>query len=63
MKFEMLCDSEDQALFFYDSLAAAMKMYGWEEPIHIWSDMPDPTNPTEVQYSIRVGDWSKEFSA
>jgi len=63
MKFEMLCDSEEQALFFYDSLAAAMKMYDWEEPMHIWSDMPDPTKPTEIQFSVRVGDWAKGFDA
>jgi len=58
MKFELLARSEEEAEKIYDQLASAMKMHRWNEPIVIYSDMPDFRKPDEVTYWVRVGNWS-----
>jgi hypothetical protein len=57
MKFEILCRDEDEAVNIYDQIATCMKKYDWREPIVIWSDMPDPKEPSNILSYVRVGVW------
>jgi len=62
IKFEISCLNEAEAERIYDEIAEAMKTYGWEAPIQIWTDMPDPKKPDEVFHYIRLGEWNNGFS-
>jgi hypothetical protein len=61
IKFEISCQNEAEAERIHDEIATAMKEHGWGAPIQIWTDMPN-SDPSEIFYYVRVGDWNYAFS-
>ena len=62
IKFEIECLNEAEAERIHDEIATDMAHYGWEAPIQIWTDMPDPSKPEKITYAVRVGEWKYDFS-